>query len=55
MRYESQLEQAFKEMVNFYTNIEQEHEHPNENSETDSMCLDRVFFIKPTHEMNLKL
>jgi len=53
MRYESQLEQAFKEMVNFYNNIEQE--KSNENSETDSMNLDRVFFIKPTHEMNLKL
>ena len=50
---ELQLEEAFKEMVNFYNNLE--NNRTNEYSETDSMNIDRVFFINPTEKTYLRL
>jgi len=52
-REELQLEEAFKEMVNFYTNLE--NDPINEYSETDSMNIDRCFFINPTEKTYLRL
>jgi hypothetical protein len=48
------LEEAFTEMVNFYTNLEKDQIN-NEYSETDSMNIDRCFFINPTEKTQLKL
>ena len=52
-REERQLEEAFTEMVNFYTNLEKD--QINEYSETDSMNIDRCFFINPTEKTQIKL
>ena len=46
-RYEGQLDQAVKEMVNFYENLETA--GPND-VDSDNMSIEQVFFIKPTHQ-----
>ena len=40
-------------MVNFYNNLE--NDTTNEYSETDSMNIDRVFFINPTEKTQLRM
>lgn len=37
-------------MINFYNNLEGDLEN-----DLDSVNIDRVFFIKPTHEINLRI
>ena len=53
LKYESQLDIAVKEMINFYNNLEID--DPAIDNEIDSASLERVFFIKPTHEINVRL
>ena len=40
-------------MINFYNNLEID--DPAIDNEIDSASLERVFFIKPTHEINVRL
>jgi len=52
--YESQLDQAHKEMVNFYNNLDNCDEKELSNSAI-AMHLDKAFFIKPTQVISLHL
>ena len=52
--YESQLDQAHKEMVNFYNNLDNCDEQELSNSAI-AMHLDKAFFIKPTQVISLHL
>jgi hypothetical protein len=38
-----------KEMINFYNNLE------GDENDLDESNVDRIFFIKPAHEINLRL
>lgn len=40
-------------MINFYNNLE--NQNSNDEYEGDSINLDKVFFIKPTEEISLRL
>ena len=56
LKYESQLDQAVKEMINFYNNLEgSDNKSDNGDYEANCASLDRVFFIKPTHEIDLRI
>jgi hypothetical protein len=58
LKYESQLDKAVQEMINFYNNLENHSDgQGSEGGDYQTNCdnLDRVFFIKPTHEINLRL
>lgn len=42
--YETQLDQAVKEMINFYNNLDNSNDHDS----SSSLNIDKSFFIKPT-------
>lgn len=48
-KYENQLDKAYQEMINFYTNLEKT--DPNE-IDSDNMSIENVFFIKPTYQIS---
>ena len=52
--YESQLDQAHKEMVNFYNNLDNCDEEELSNGAI-ATHLDKAFFIKPTQVISLHL
>ena len=49
VKYESQLDKAVKEMMNFYNNLEAD------DDKSDDDFLDKVFFIKPTRDIELRI
>ena len=56
LKYESQLDQAVKEMISFYNNLEGS-DNKSDDGDYEAHCakLDRIFFIKPTHEIDLRI